>query len=93
LFTRVHVLAMPTMPDEAPDVLADLPGTLRVGPAPALGSLAGLPGVSVPMGFGPSGLPLGLSLTADFDADRLVLHVADLFQRATNWHEMTPATK
>ena len=53
-------------------------------------NLAGLPGVSVPGGFTPSGLPLGLQLLAEpFREDRL-LQAAHAFQQATTYHKERP---
>ena len=53
-------------------------------------SLAGLPGMSVPCGFGAGGRPVGLQLIgAWFDEARL-LGVAHHFQQATNWHRRVP---
>ena len=54
-------------------------------------SLAGLPGMSLPAGFGAGGLPVGLQLMANhFDEGRL-LHAAHAFQQATDWHTRAPA--
>jgi len=54
-------------------------------------NLAGLPGLSHPVGFGADGLPVGLQLIVDyFDAARL-LHAAHRFQHATDWHARRPA--
>ena len=54
-------------------------------------SLAGLPGLSMPAGFGAGGRPVGLQLIGRvFDEARL-LAVADRFQQATDWHARRPA--
>ncbi|MBU6269962.1 MAG: Asp-tRNA(Asn)/Glu-tRNA(Gln) amidotransferase subunit GatA [Betaproteobacteria bacterium] len=54
-------------------------------------SLAGLPGLSMPAGFGAAGRPVGLQLIGRvFDEARL-LAVADRFQQATDWHARCPA--
>jgi aspartyl-tRNA(Asn)/glutamyl-tRNA(Gln) amidotransferase subunit A len=54
------------------------------------GSLAGLPGMSVPAGFGESGMPVGLQLIGNhFDEGRL-LDAAHAFQQATDWHRRAP---
>jgi aspartyl-tRNA(Asn)/glutamyl-tRNA(Gln) amidotransferase subunit A len=51
----------------------------------------GNPVVSVPMGFGLEGLPLGLQIAArPFDEETL-LRAADAFQRQTDWHLQLPA--
>jgi aspartyl-tRNA(Asn)/glutamyl-tRNA(Gln) amidotransferase subunit A len=58
------------------------------------GSLAGLPGMSVPAGFADSveggGMPVGLQLIGNhFDETRL-LDAAHAFQQATDWHRRAP---
>ena len=54
-------------------------------------SLAGVPGLSVPCGFGDRGRPVGLQLIANhFDEARL-LGVAHRYQLATDWHRRIPA--
>jgi len=54
-------------------------------------SLAGVPGLSAPCGFGDRGRPVGLQLIANhFDEARL-LGVAHRYQLATDWHRRIPA--
>ena len=57
-------------------------------------SLAGLPGMSVPCGFG-SGAnaqrPVGLQIIGNYFNEARMLQVADAFQRATDWHRQAPA--
>ncbi len=53
-------------------------------------SLAGLPGMSVPAGFGAHGMPVGLQLIGNhFDEARL-LNVAHRLQQATDFHQRRP---
>ena len=54
------------------------------------GSLAGLPGMSVPCGFGERNLPVGLQLTANYFEESKLLGVAHRYQQATNWHKRMP---
>ena len=49
-------------------------------------SLAGLPGISVPAGFGAGGRPVGLQLVGNYFAEARLLNVAHRFQSATDWH-------
>ncbi len=49
-------------------------------------SLAGLPGMSVPVGFGEQGRPVGLQLIGDYFAEARLLNVAHRFQQSTDWH-------
>lgn len=49
-------------------------------------NLAGLPGVTVPCGFGANGMPVGMQLIGDtFTEDKLV-KVAYAFQKETDFH-------
>jgi aspartyl-tRNA(Asn)/glutamyl-tRNA(Gln) amidotransferase subunit A len=54
-------------------------------------SLAGLPGMSVPVGFGQAGRPVGLQLIGNYFAEAELLQTADHFQRATQWHLQRPS--
>ena len=53
-------------------------------------SLAGLPGMSVPAGFGEGGLPVGLQLIGNYFAEGALLHAAHALQQATDWHTRRP---
>ena len=53
-------------------------------------SLAGLPGMSVPAGFGESGMPVGLQLIGNYFAEGTLLHAAHALQQATDFHAQTP---
>ena len=53
-------------------------------------NLAGLPGLSHPVGFGADGLPVGLQLIGDYFAESRLLHAAHRFQHATDWHARRP---
>jgi aspartyl-tRNA(Asn)/glutamyl-tRNA(Gln) amidotransferase subunit A len=54
-------------------------------------SLAGLPGMSVPCGFGAHGRPVGLQIIGDYFNEARMLQAADAFQRVTDWHRQAPA--
>ncbi len=53
-------------------------------------SLAGLPGMSVPAGFGEGGLPVGLQLIGNYFQEGPLLHAAHALQQATDWHLKEP---
>ncbi len=53
-------------------------------------SLAGLPGMSVPAGFGEGGLPVGLQLVGNYFQEGPLLQAAHAFQQATDWHTRAP---
>jgi aspartyl-tRNA(Asn)/glutamyl-tRNA(Gln) amidotransferase subunit A len=54
------------------------------------GSLAGLPGMSVPAGLGEGGMPVGLQLLGNYFAEGTLLHAAHALQLATDFHLMRP---
>jgi aspartyl-tRNA(Asn)/glutamyl-tRNA(Gln) amidotransferase subunit A len=53
-------------------------------------SLAGLPGISVPAGFGEHGLPVGLQLIGNYWQEGALLHAGHALQQATDWHRRAP---
>ncbi len=55
------------------------------------GSLAGLPGMSIPVGFGNGNMPVGLQLIGNYFQEAKLLNVAHRFQQATDWHARKPA--
>ncbi|WP_207221315.1 Asp-tRNA(Asn)/Glu-tRNA(Gln) amidotransferase subunit GatA [Pseudoduganella lutea] len=58
-------------------------------------SLAGLPGMSIPCGFGQgdknANRPVGLQLIGNYFAEAKLLNIAHQFQQATDWHTRAPA--
>ncbi|AMP17148.1 Asp-tRNA(Asn)/Glu-tRNA(Gln) amidotransferase subunit GatA [Collimonas pratensis] len=57
-------------------------------------SLAGLPGMSIPCGFGQgeknARRPVGLQIIGNYYDEAKLLNVAHQFQRVTDWHQRTP---
>ncbi len=53
-------------------------------------SVTGLPAVSVPAGFTPEGLPVGLQIVGRPRGDRALLQVAHAFEQATRHHLRRP---
>ena len=53
-------------------------------------NLAGVPAISVPGGFSPEGLPLGLQLMATHFAEAELLRAAHAFEGATEHHRRRP---
>ena len=57
-------------------------------------SLAGLPGMSIPVGFGQgdknSKRPVGLQLIGNYFSEAKLLNIAYQFQQATDWHTRRP---
>ena len=54
-------------------------------------SLAGLPGLSLPAGFGDGGMPVGLQLIGNYFSEAKLLNAAHRFQQATDFHLQRPA--
>ncbi|GAB1385297.1 Asp-tRNA(Asn)/Glu-tRNA(Gln) amidotransferase subunit GatA [Melaminivora sp.] len=54
-------------------------------------SLAGLPGMSVPVGFGNGNLPVGLQLIGNYFQEGRLLNAAHRLQQATDYHLHQPA--
>lgn len=50
-------------------------------------NLAGIPALSMPCGFSPAGLPVGLQLMAKPFAEDTLLKGAYAYEQATKWHE------
>ena len=53
-------------------------------------SLAGLPGMSVPAGFGAHGMPVGLQLIGNYFKEAQLLGAAHRYQAVTDWHKQSP---
>ncbi|MCA0176646.1 MAG: Asp-tRNA(Asn)/Glu-tRNA(Gln) amidotransferase subunit GatA [Proteobacteria bacterium] len=92
-FTQCDVIAGPVAPTVAwplgaqqDDPLAAYLADIFTLPA----SLAGLPGMSVPAGFGAGGLPVGLQLVGNYFQEGRLLHTAHALQQATDWHRRAP---
>jgi Asp-tRNA(Asn)/Glu-tRNA(Gln) amidotransferase A subunit family amidase len=100
LFERVDVLAWPTVPAPAPP-LENTSVNLPSGGYPAdyanprqagIANLAGVPGISVPVGLSSEGLPIGLQLLAAWGRDELLLDAAEALEQANGrqWVDAAP---
>lgn len=92
-FAHCDVIAGPVAPtvawkigEKSDDPLANYLADIFTLPA----SLAGLPGMSVPVGFGAGGLPVGLQLIGNYLQEARLLNVAHQFQLATDFHTRKP---
>ena len=54
-------------------------------------NLAGLPGMSIPAGFGKNGRPVGLQIVGNYFSEAKMLNVAHQYQKLTDWHLKMPA--
>lgn len=99
VFKQVDILACPSSPNVAPKI-----GTAKDNPlfgyiADQLnipGSLAGLPALSVPCGFGKvqddanASLPVGLQIIGPQWGEQQVFNVGFAYQKVTDWHIKHP---
>ncbi len=91
-FERVDVIAGPTSPTVAFALgeKADDPITMYLSDIYTIAvNLAGLPGLSLPVGF-VGQRPVGLQLIGDYFAEDRLLNVAHRYQQATDWHARAP---
>ena len=93
-FTQCDLIAGPVAPtvawklgEKSSDPVANYLADIFTLPA----SLAGLPGMSLPAGFGEGAMPVGLQLIGNYFEEGALLHAAHAFQQATDWHSRAPA--
>ena len=53
-------------------------------------TMSGLPALSVPAGFGPSGLPTGVQIVAGNHGERACLELGAAYDAASNWVRRRP---
>jgi aspartyl-tRNA(Asn)/glutamyl-tRNA(Gln) amidotransferase subunit A len=92
-FAQCDVIAGPVAPttawklgDKADDPVASYLADIFTLPA----SLAGLPCMSLPVGLGEGGMPVGLQLIGNYLQEAKLLNVAHQFQLATGHHQQQP---
>ena len=92
-FKQCDVIAGPVAPtvawklgEKSDDPVANYLADIFTLPA----SLAGLPGLSLPVGFGAAGMPVGLQLIGNYLQEARLLNVAHRYQQATDWHTRKP---
>ncbi|MCH6585379.1 MAG: Asp-tRNA(Asn)/Glu-tRNA(Gln) amidotransferase subunit GatA, partial [Proteobacteria bacterium] len=56
----------------------------------AAASLAGLPGMSIPAGFGNRNRPVGLHIIGNYFSEAQMLNVAHQYQQVMDWHTRMP---
>jgi aspartyl-tRNA(Asn)/glutamyl-tRNA(Gln) amidotransferase subunit A len=92
-FKECDVIAGPVAPsvawkfgENANDPVADYLADIFTLPA----SLAGLPGMSVPAGFGSGNMPVGMQLIGNYFKEAQLLNAAHRLQQATDFHLRKP---
>ncbi|MDP3701662.1 MAG: Asp-tRNA(Asn)/Glu-tRNA(Gln) amidotransferase subunit GatA [Hylemonella sp.] len=92
-FKRCDVIAGPVAPtvawqlgDKSDDPVAAYLADIYTLPA----SLAGLPGMSLPVGFGAGHMPVGMQLIGNVLQEGKLLNIAHRYQQVTDFHLRTP---
>ena len=92
-FKQCDLIAGPVAPtvawklgDKSDDPLASYLADIFTLPA----SLAGLPGMSVPVGFGAGHMPVGMQLIGNYLQESRLLNAAHRLQQASDWHLAKP---
>lgn len=92
-FARCDIIMGPTSPTVAFDLgeKSSDPVQMYLSDAYTIAvNLAGLPGMSIPVGFGYKNRPVGLHLVGNYFAEARMLNAAHQYQLVTDWHMRTP---
>lgn len=81
LFEDIDALVSPTCPVTAGPIPTGKPGYPANGEFTPLANLWGLPALSLPAGFSPEGMPIGMQLTGRREDDERVLEIGVLCER------------
>ena len=95
-FEKVDVIATPVTPTTAfplgkhnEDPLSMYLEDVFTLPA----NLAGIPGISFPVGFDREGMPVGMQLMGPHFREDILLRTAHSYQQVTSWHKQKPEMK
>jgi len=92
-FKRCDVIIGPTSPSTAFNLgeKGDDPVQMYLSDIYTIAvNLAGLPGMSIPCGFGNNSRPVGLQIIGNYFAEAQMLNVAHQYQLATDHHDRAP---
>jgi aspartyl-tRNA(Asn)/glutamyl-tRNA(Gln) amidotransferase subunit A len=93
VFERVDAVACPVAPTTAFPIGAhgDDPLAMYLEDVFTLpANLAGVPGLSFPVGFDTQGLPVGMQLMGKPFREDMLLQMAHAYQQVTDWHKQKP---
>ncbi len=93
-FAKCDVIMGPTSPSTAFDIgeKSDDPVQMYLSDIYTIAvNLAGLPGMSIPVGFGDNGRPAGLQIIGNYFSEAKMLNVAHQYQKITDWHLRMPS--
>jgi len=92
-FQNLDVIITPTSPTVAFKVGEKVDDPLKMYLSDIFtisANLAGIPGISIPCGFGKDNLPIGLQILGKPLEEEMILRVAYAYEQNTEWHKRTP---
>ena len=96
MFTKFQVLAAPSRSSVAYPVNKPFdkayPGLNASSPIGA-SNLVGVPGISIPNGFGQNNLPTGIQFVGPAWSESVLIKLASKYQKASDWHTQHPVLK
>lgn len=93
LFKKIHLMLVPTTASSAFNLNEKFNDPLAMYLTDVFTtfvSLAGLPAISVPVGFSADGLPIGVQFIANYYQEDLLFAVTHKYQLKTDWHKSIP---
>lgn len=92
-FSQCDVIMGPTAPTVAFDIGEKSSDPIQMYLSDiytSAASLAGLPGMSIPIGFGDKTRPVGLHIIGNYFSEARMLNIAHQYQQVTEWHQQMP---
>jgi aspartyl-tRNA(Asn)/glutamyl-tRNA(Gln) amidotransferase subunit A len=92
-YEDVDVIIGPTTPVTAPKVGASLDSAMFGEIIDVLlepSSIAGLTGISIPVGFSKEGMPIGMQIIGQQYAEETILNLAYQYERESQWNLRKP---
>jgi len=101
VFEKVDALVAPTLPVVAPPLSEkEIRIARKKEPVRGIllrftrpGNLTGLPAITLPCGFSPEKMPIGMQLLGRSHDEAKLLRIAQTYEEATPWHEIFPPEK
>ena len=93
VFQKFDALVTPTSPTVAFKVGEKIDDPLQMYLSDIFtisANLAGIPGISIPCGFGKDGLPIGLQILGKSFKEETILRIAYAYEQNTEWRKKRP---
>ena len=92
-YEKVDVIMAPATPETAFNIgeKSDDPISMYLSDIFTIAvNLAGIPAMSIPIGFANNGMPAGLQIMGNYFEESKLLNVAHQYQQVTDWHKQFP---